>query len=232
MLRKLYLSFLFILLAQQMQAHLFEPVISNFTSINYEAGLQNWDITQGSNGEMYFGNNEGVLSFDGFWWRKFPLPGNRVARSLLFSGNRLYVGSYEEFGYMEEDIYGEFHYTSLWNQLKNYKAHNDEIWNIIETADNRIIFQSFCSWFEYDGTKVTPHYDPNFLPLYFFNVHGHTYAQESGQGFGILSQGQYSQLLSKEQLGGSSVVSVLPISKKTCYWSQNSMDFSTITERY
>lgn len=214
MLRKLYLPFLFILLAQQIQAHLFEPVISNFTSINYEAGLQNWDITQGYNGEMYFGNNEGVLSFDGFWWRKFPLPGNGVARSLLFSGNRLYVGSYEEFGYMEEDIYGELHYTSLWNQLKNYKAHNDEIWNIVETADHRIIFQSFCSWFEYDGTKVTPHYDPNFLPLYFFNVHGHTYAQESGQGFGILSQGQYSQLLSKEQLGGSSVVSVLPISEK------------------
>ncbi|MFR5270280.1 MAG: hypothetical protein ACLTGI_06120 [Hoylesella buccalis] len=40
----------------------------------------------------------------------------------FFLETDLYVGSYEEFGYMEEDIYSEFHYTSLWNQLQKLQS--------------------------------------------------------------------------------------------------------------
>jgi hypothetical protein len=41
------------------------PEIINYTKQAYNAGTQNWDIRQGRNGVLYFGNNEGLLSFDG-----------------------------------------------------------------------------------------------------------------------------------------------------------------------
>ena len=63
------------------QGRNFVPVITNFSSLDYRAGLQNWAIAQGRNGEMYIGNNEGVLTYDGYNWTKTPLPENTIARS-------------------------------------------------------------------------------------------------------------------------------------------------------
>src|SRR5437763_14769468 len=45
------------------------PEISNSSKLVYGAGAQNWDIKQGADGVMYFANNEGLLSFDGSYWK-------------------------------------------------------------------------------------------------------------------------------------------------------------------
>lgn len=105
----------------------FVPVVTNYSSLDYDGGLQNWAIDQGENGEIYIGNNRGVLCFDGYNWSLTPLPGNAIARSLLVDGNRLYVGSYENFGYFTRDIFGRLHFTSLWNLVRRYTPHHDEI---------------------------------------------------------------------------------------------------------
>ena len=107
----------------------FLPVLHNYGRGDYHAALQNWDLAQGNNGEMYIGNGEGVLCFDGYTWTLTQLPGGAVARSLLMLGDRLYVGTYQDFGYMERDEYGILQYTSLWP--KGYAGHDDEIWNIV-----------------------------------------------------------------------------------------------------
>lgn len=188
----------------------FEPVLTNYSSLTYGAALQNWAIAQGRNGEMYFGNGEGVLAYDGYWWSKYQLPGNAVARSLLSVGNRLYVGSYEEFGYMERGDDGNMIYTSLWKLLKHYTPHNDEIWNIIEMPNGNIVFQSFCSWFDYDGKTVKVHYDPAWFPLYFFSVRGQIYVQEVGGGFGRMENSKYKPLIDRQSLGNGYVVAAMP----------------------
>ena len=71
---------------------------------------------------------------------------------------------------------GILEYTSLWSQLKNIETHNDEIWNILKIGEC-IYFQSFSSWFKYDGKKVTAHYNSQHLPLYFHKAHGQIYVQ-------------------------------------------------------
>ena len=134
-----------------MHALSFMPVIHNYGKADYDAALQNWDITQGSNGEIYIGNGEGVLCFDGYTWSLTPLPSRTVARSVLADGKRLYVGTYLDFGYMERDEYGQLQYTSLWP--KGYAGHDDEIWNIVRSRDGKIYFQSFSGWFSYDGKR-------------------------------------------------------------------------------
>jgi hypothetical protein len=48
------------------------PLVRNFPRAEYKAGTQNWDITQDNNLEVFFANNEGLLSFDGTNWRTLP----------------------------------------------------------------------------------------------------------------------------------------------------------------
>lgn len=206
-------AFLLLLLAVLLPtaASRFVPVVRSFSPPDYNAALQNWSVTQGANGEIYIGNGAGVLRYDGRWWQLFPLPGNGVARSMYYTRGRLYVGTYENFGYMEPDRFGNLHFVSLWDRLKGYKARNDEIWKIMETPDGRVIFQSFCSWFEFNGREVKAHYSPSFLPLYFFPVHGKTYVQRIDGGFGLLQGTTYTELLTPDRLGNTNVVQALPL---------------------
>ena len=69
------------------------PNIVNYSKQLYTAGSQNWNIAQDSNGIMYFANNDGLLSFDGTFWRKYELPNRTIVRSVAIDNeNRIYVG--------------------------------------------------------------------------------------------------------------------------------------------
>ena len=190
----------------------FVPVLTNYSSLDYDGGLQNWSVTQDARGMMFFGNNSGMLSFDGYNWTTTPLPGRAVARSLMADGDRVYVGSYEEFGYFERDDHGRHRFTSLWSRLKGFKPHDDEIWNIVKGRNGHIYFQSFCSWFEYDGRQVTGHFTPHQLPLYFFQLDGRIYVQLVDGPFCLLGGGHYAPVVSREALGGDGVVAALSLS--------------------
>ena len=51
-----------------------QPNIKNFNKIEYKGGTQNWDIDQDKNGNLYFGNNDGLLQFDGSNWKIYKTP--------------------------------------------------------------------------------------------------------------------------------------------------------------
>jgi len=44
--------------------------IRNFTTEDYHARPQNWDITEDKRGILYFGNTSGILVYDGLSWSK------------------------------------------------------------------------------------------------------------------------------------------------------------------
>jgi hypothetical protein len=89
-----------------------QPRIKNFTKSVYKADNQNWNIGQDIRGTLYFANNLGLLTFDGISWKNYPLPDEMIVRSLeVLPSGRIFTGSYEEFGYWENDENGEFRYT-------------------------------------------------------------------------------------------------------------------------
>lgn len=143
---------IFCLCPMMTKAQIFMPIISYYNSFTYHYGMQNWCCTQDDRGIMYFANNNGVLSFDGYSWRTIALPSKGLVRSILADGDRIYVGSYTDFGYFVRDEWGKMVYHSLWPQ--KYQSHNDEIWNIVKGADGHIYFQSFCSYFVYMVRKL------------------------------------------------------------------------------
>lgn len=74
----------------------FIPPVYNYNTNNYKVGNQNWSISQGENGILYFGNNNGLLSFDGVNCVLHNLPNNLSVKSILIDKNnsseRIYVG--------------------------------------------------------------------------------------------------------------------------------------------
>src|SRR5688500_2328746 len=90
------------------------PNITNFSKNAYNAGIQNWQIVQDKHVFIYFANNEGLLRFDGTFWKLYPFPNKLIVRSLAIGpGNRIYAGGQNEFGYFAPDKSGTLQFISL-----------------------------------------------------------------------------------------------------------------------
>jgi DNA-binding CsgD family transcriptional regulator len=129
------------------------PFIVNHSRSTYNASTQNWSVTQNSKGFLYFGNNDGILEYDGTNWRIFPVPNASVVRSLLAVGDTIYAGAFEEIGYMATSSNGQLHYHSLKDLIPGEYLNFDEIWNIFQ-ANGDIVFQSFKYIFTYNGHEM------------------------------------------------------------------------------
>ncbi|MDO9153378.1 MAG: hypothetical protein Q7U47_06685 [Paludibacter sp.] len=200
-----YLSFLY--------GYEFTPIVKQFAKKDYAASNQNWAVAQTADGIMCFGNNEGLLSFDGSVWETHLLPHRKIARSLFVDNtDRIYVGSFEEFGFFERNEYGELLYKSISDKLSNYEMKNDEIWNILN-FQGTIIFQSFTSYFTYDGKRVEGFRCP--YTFLFFGIHNHNiYTHTNQSGLGILQFKSNKVTPLKNDVFKSPVISFLHFDKK------------------
>ncbi|TLX75770.1 hypothetical protein E9993_09455 [Labilibacter sediminis] len=137
--------------------------VVSFTKDVYGAYSKNWSVDFDEEGNAYFGNSAGLLTFNGAHWQLYQLPNYGIVRSVhVASDGRIYVGSFEEFGYFKKDEYGLLHYHTLKEKIKDFSFHNNEVWKIYEDAKGNILFQSFDEIFIYkDGqVKILPTDDP------------------------------------------------------------------------
>lgn len=122
------------------------PSIVNHSRITYNASTQNWSITQCSKGFIYFGNNDGILEFDGTSWRLFQVPNESVVRSVYAVGDTIFSGAFEEIGYLAPDKSGRVEYHSLNHLIPPGYSYFGEVWNIFKDRD-KVYFQSFINIF-------------------------------------------------------------------------------------
>ncbi len=124
------------------------PIITNYTTSDYQAHNQNWSISQDMDGNMYFGNSHGLLKFNGNSWQLNKLKSNKIIRSVYACNDRIYTGSYGEIGFWTLDDCQKMVYQNLKAKLPLDIMENEEIWNITSSGDT-IFFQSFSLLFAY-----------------------------------------------------------------------------------
>lgn len=130
------------------------PPITNFPRITYQAGTQNWVVKQDKRGIVYFGNNKGLLSFDGTNWKVESLPNNTIVRSLSIDDNdRLYVGGQNELGYIEINKQGEDQFVSLKPLIPEAYSSFEDIWQIF-TRPEGVFFCSEKAIFQLHKEKI------------------------------------------------------------------------------
>tara|TARA_R110002049_G_scaffold266119_1_gene442206 strand:+ start:18591 stop:21290 length:2700 start_codon:yes stop_codon:yes gene_type:complete len=129
------------------------PPIYNYRIFDYKAASQNWDVAVDSTGALYAANNKGLLYYNGEEWVLNKLPNNTIIRSVKVVDDKIFTGSYEEFGFWKKNKFGLLDYTSLTHLIKNYKFTNEEFWQII-TYNDALVFRSFSTVYIYKNNEI------------------------------------------------------------------------------
>jgi len=130
------------------------PNIINHTKQDYRASSQNWDIRHDADGILYVANNDGLLTYDGSFWRLYPLPNKIIARSLAIGeDHRIYVGAQEEFGYFSPGPNGELVYTSLKPLIPAKDNDFADVWDIC-LFKKEVFFRSKKKIFRLSDHKI------------------------------------------------------------------------------
>lgn len=202
----------------------FSPIVRSYSVSDYNAGIQNWSVAQDERGIMYIGNNKGLLEFDGSRWELHELPTKNIVRAVYIGEDgKIFVGSFEEFGYFERDLLDSLVYHSLKDEVKDFQFQNDEVWSIVSVQDE-IVFQSFGSLFIYDGHSVRGIRTKS-LPLNLFQVGDMFYSQLINEGLSIFINNEFEPLIDRKLLGDSDVMAGLPYDDGVLLLTRNSGGF-------
>ncbi len=159
---------------------------------------QNFAVATDASSRVYIGTAEGVLVFDGEYWQQVPLPNGDIVRWLEYDGSdRVYVGGYDAFGYLEAGPDGRFVYyelSGLYNNDLKGRLFAD-IWRIAVTED-AVYFVALAHLFRYEpATGHTRFWDhPRSLgPITVFQ--GQAHLQFRGEGIKRYVDGQWQPVL-------------------------------------
>jgi ligand-binding sensor domain-containing protein len=101
------------------------PFLKNFQNEYYPfISDQTWTITQDKNGLIYFGNNNGLIEYDGTTYRLLKIGGDVAIRSMAYDieNDRIYIGATSEFGYLEKTENGDRIYICLSDSLTTFQV--------------------------------------------------------------------------------------------------------------
>jgi len=173
-------SVFFFFIGFQIQAQELLPFVENYNKSDYQGDNQIWNVAQGKDKAMYFANNHYLLRYDGVVWEKYSLPNKTIIRSILIEGDRIYSGSYKEFGYWYREN-GKMHYVSITKNLRLFdEKDNEEIWKIFR-FNGSLYFQSFNDVFIYNVKHIKKIKFP-FLISYCFVVDNNVYVASVDKG--------------------------------------------------
>lgn len=181
------------------------PPIRNYQNTDYGADNQNWSVTQSDDKSIYIANNKGVLEFNGARWRLYNSPNETIVRSVKAVDNRIYSGSYMEFGYWQKDIFGNLRYTSLSKQIANELIEDEQFWDIISVGEF-VLFQSLDRIYIYNSNENTfETIDSNTRITKMFKVDDRIYFHRADQGLFEIVNGK-DTLLSDHRIVKDNIV--------------------------
>lgn len=88
------------------------PLLTHYTE-SRDIENQNWAICQDENNVMLFANRKGILVFDGAEWSLLRIPAVPYSMQKNPYNGKIYIGGYNNFGFLEKDAEGSYSYVSL-----------------------------------------------------------------------------------------------------------------------
>jgi class 3 adenylate cyclase/streptogramin lyase len=159
-------------------------VFRTYPAKDYSANVQNWSVVQDGAGTLYFGNNDGILSYDGVNWKLIPLPNQAVAQSLALAANgTVYVGGQGEIGFLKTGPRGLMHFISLLNSVPVADRSFGRVWDVIPRPEG-IYFGAFERIFRLNSNGSVQVFRPNsgrFNRI--FLAGNHVYVNTAKNGF-------------------------------------------------
>ncbi|OJJ17152.1 hypothetical protein BKI52_31055 [marine bacterium AO1-C] len=132
------------------------PFLQNYAPRDYQAGYQNYTIAQDKRGVMYFGNEVGVLVFDGVHWQIIHLSNQGQVKALkVGQKGRIYVGGVDDLGYLKPNQRGILEYESLLKKIPVQHRNFGEVLNIFTTKQG-VFYITNKAIFHLNNGKINP----------------------------------------------------------------------------
>ena len=128
------------------------PSIISYTTRDYgkEYNPEIFCSAQDNRGVMYFGTGNGVLEFDGEYWKHIKVQAGSYVRAICSDTlGRIYVGTLGDFGYLAPNELGKTEFVSLLSKVKEADLFFSEIWGV-HANNSKVFFQAQEQVFEYD----------------------------------------------------------------------------------
>jgi ligand-binding sensor domain-containing protein/DNA-binding CsgD family transcriptional regulator len=175
------------------------PQITNYTKEAFRAGTQSWDIHQDKKGILYFANNSGLLTFNGHFWKLYPIPNKTIVRSVQVDpSGRIYVGAQDEIGYFFPGPSGDLVYTSLKDLIPAAERQFADIWDICILED-QVFFRAEDKIYLYKDRTIEVFRAPSEW-RFMGNVGNELYAQDKTKGLLHFREGNWQPL--RQVFGG------------------------------
>jgi len=212
----LVLAVLLVRMAVLSQSAIGIPAIRSFTHADYHASIETWDIGQDKRGMLYFANNDGLLTFDGSYWKTYPLPNKVTIKSLAIDGDgRVFVGGTDEIGYFAPGPRGILAYHSLKEQLPVVARQFADVWDILIVGP-AVFFRTNEAIILYEGGRMKTFDAPRAWQT-IASVGSELYAADKVNGLYVFRSGNWERLCESGLCGGVPlhITSVLEYKKDT-----------------
>lgn len=192
------------------------PPLKSFSPKEIGASRQSWGILEDDRGILFFGNNDGLLTYDGSNWELIPSPNGNLIRSLAMDEHGvIYYGGRNDLGYVSSDSLGQLKLVSLRDKVPLEEEDFDDLWEIIY-LNGQVIFQTYEYIFTLDVNTKKSWEDRSFTlinaPSRIMSsavIDGTCYVYAKEDGLTRLANGQL-QSLSQEAVIQDVVVDMLP----------------------
>jgi len=207
--KKLSLFLLIFFSLSAVKAQIGIPEVQNFSSTVYKGGTQNWAISQDQLGVMYFANNEGLLSYNGRYWKLYPLPNKTVVRSVkIAKDGKIYIGAQDELGYFYPNENGILEFHSLKSLIPEKERKLEDVWEIV--LDQKDVFFRTTAKILHLKDGVFNIYKSKGSWEYLGEVNDKIYAQDNQFGLLQLNNQTWELILNQDALINTLITAILP----------------------
>ena len=191
------------------------PQIINFNKNDFKAGTQTWDIDQDSKGRMYFANNEGLLTYDGTFWKLHPLPNKTIMRSIAIDEKGIiYAGGQGEMGFFTPSERGFLKYISLTPLLPSKERSFADVWDIEIIGESVFFRASDRMIMELKNKAISLH--PPISGWQFMKKIGNIlYAQDQEKGLYMYQNNVWRPAANNQLLTGSIISGMIQTGKES-----------------
>ena len=195
------------------QQEIGKPFVKVYSNKVYKAGTTNWCILQDKRGVMYFGNENGLLEYDGVSWRKIDMPNSANVRALAIDDKgTIYVCDRSDIGYLKPDSIGQLRFISLLPFLDPKDRNFGEIWDVT-TSSKGAFFKTKDKIFRWDGKSMFV-WDSVFA-LRLYNINDTVYSRNNGVGLMMIDGNSIRLMPGGKVFSSIGVFDMLPFDDKS-----------------
>ena len=208
----LFSGLLFVFLSAQAQ-FLRQP-INNYTPTEYgqEVSSYNLAVAVDDNGVVYLGTAYGILQYDGSSWRFVRVRVGAYVTSLAVLNNTVYVGSQNNFGFLQANENGKLEYQSLSEKLNGENSTFSRIWKTL-VWNQSVVFQSEEKIFILTNDSIAI-YKPESSFHSAFVVGDDLFVRERNKGLLQFTNNNFSLVPHGELFSDLGISAILPFENK------------------